>query len=184
MFRFFKISILLVLFFLPSIAFAESNPSENLGAFIEGGMNEDDANNLRFGLCVGDNPYFTGLIGLEFLDRPDNYSGITIGFRTKTPYVICPFIGIHGFVGAGRDKTFDGTKDGVDNDNDGTKDESDEESFDEYKDTFLSALCPEAGLAVKLGDEYQLILSAKYYFTDKGDEYNYWIYNIGFQASF
>ncbi len=188
MYKFIKISIV-VLILLPSVCFADfttifksfSAGKDSVGFFLEGGGNPDpDVATLRFGL-IGNNGWYTSMIGFEILDEAGHYSGVTAGVRAQFPSMISPFVGVHVFAGIS-DKEFDATKDGEDNDNDGTVDEEDEEHYDSYDS--IVAICPEVGLMYNLNKRFQFLLSAKYYFTDRGSEHEYMIYSFGVKALF
>ena len=166
---------------LPAASFGTEDPNV---AFLEMGGSEDpEISGIQGGIGLYDD-HTALLAGISLLgasDYDDLFVGINMGvrFHPVNPFnsSVTPFIGLGGFVGYSQEEVA-ADDDDIDNDEDGDVDEEDETKY-VVKDT-LAAIYPEVGIHFAIIGDGLLTIAARYNVTNKGHEFNHWMYTLGF----
>jgi hypothetical protein len=102
------------------------------------------------------------------------FGGVSVGLRTALAVPLSPYVGLGVYVGE-NEKEVPASHDKIDNDNNGLIDEPGEMRADNL---LMTAIYPEVGWRLKLGETFSLRMMGRYMVSSFGRQHDDWYYGL------
>jgi len=102
------------------------------------------------------------------------FGGVSVGLRTTLDVPLSPYVGAGLYVGE-NEKEVSANHDKIDNDRDGFIDEAGEMTTDNL---LMTAIYPELGFRLKLGESFSIRMMGRYMVSSFGRQHDDWYYGL------